>query len=105
MATALHGDDYEWDDQKADQNKQKHGISFEEAAEAFSGPDHVDHPNHNKKNDNLHTLVPSKKGLLFIVSTLGDEEEGHGYRTRLISARLASEEEEDFYNAARERKA
>jgi len=29
---------FEWDEEKAEQNKRKHGVSFEEAASAFADP-------------------------------------------------------------------
>ena len=31
----LQGIEFEWDDQKAQQNVEKHGVTFEEAAEVF----------------------------------------------------------------------
>lgn len=30
--------DFEWDERKAALNKEKHGVSFDEAADAFSDP-------------------------------------------------------------------
>jgi uncharacterized protein len=34
--------DYDWDDEKAESNLEKHGVSFEEAATVFGGPPYVD---------------------------------------------------------------
>ncbi|HEX6750500.1 MAG TPA: BrnT family toxin [Longimicrobium sp.] len=34
----LQGDDFSWDEQKAESNVGKHGVTFEEAAEAFLDP-------------------------------------------------------------------
>ena len=34
----LQGVEFEWDDQKAQQNVEKHGITFEDAAEVFFDP-------------------------------------------------------------------
>lgn len=34
----LQGISFEWDEQKAQANLEKHGVTFKEAAEAFFGP-------------------------------------------------------------------
>lgn len=38
----LHFVDYDWDDEKAESNLEKHGVSFEEAATIFDDPLYVD---------------------------------------------------------------
>lgn len=41
MATVVYGD-FEWDADKAELNAAKHGVGFEEAAEAFTDPWAID---------------------------------------------------------------
>jgi hypothetical protein len=41
VATVVFGD-FEWDDEKAAANVQKHGVTFEEAAAAFTDPFAID---------------------------------------------------------------
>lgn len=92
MATVVFGD-FEWDDQKASSNRAKHGVSFEEAAEAMSDPLSVDfeditHP------ANLVTLAMSPRDrILYVVNTQ------RGDRVRLISARVATSHERRIYEA------
>lgn len=59
MATVIFGD-FEWDAEKASANRRKHGVSFEEAAEAMRDPHSVDfddiaHP------ENIVTLAMSPR--------------------------------------------
>lgn len=98
MATVIHGD-FEWDDAKAQANRSKHGVSFEEAAEAIhTDPDEfvfndLAHP------DRFNSIVRSlrRPNLLFVVSTEA------GTRTRLISARKADPHEQRAYEQANRR--
>ena len=90
MATVLYGD-LEWDSKKARTNLDKHGVSFEEAAQAFTDPLSIDyddlaHP------DRLVTLAVSPRGrILYIVTT---QRRG---RVRVISARPATPRERREY--------
>jgi uncharacterized DUF497 family protein len=90
VATATYGD-FEWDEAKAEANWAKHGVAFEEAAQAFTDPQSVDfsdtaHP------DRLVTLAMSPQGrILYVVTT------EHEARTRIISARRANTHERRIY--------
>ena len=92
MPTVVDGD-FEWDADKADENAVKHGVSFDEAVAAFGAAYSVDladaiHP------DRVVTLAMSPRGrILYIVST------GVGARTRIISARKATNHEERVYES------
>jgi uncharacterized DUF497 family protein len=78
---------FEWDEQKAERNLKKHGVSFQEASEVFSDllsaiiPDTT----HSAREDRLLTIGQSiKRQILFVVFTEREE------RIRIISARLAT---------------
>jgi uncharacterized DUF497 family protein len=82
-----------WDEEKAAANEAKHGVRFEEAAQAFTDPYSVDfadavHP------DRLVTLAMSPHERILYVVTIE-----RGSRTRIISARRASTYERRIYEA------
>lgn len=85
---------YEWDPKKAESNRRKHGVSFDEAATVFldpiavSGPD----PDHSVTEARYVTLGFSLLGRLLAVC--------HTYRPgamRIITARRATRGERKIY--------
>ena len=90
MATVIFGD-FEWDGEKAYSNRRKHGVSFEEAAEAMRDPlsvdfDDIEHP------ENTVTLAMSPRDrILYVVTT------ERGDRVRIIGARVATSHERRLY--------
>jgi uncharacterized DUF497 family protein len=90
VPTFVYGD-FEWDVAKAAANELKHGVRFEEAAQAFTDPRSVDfadaaHP------DRLVTVAMSpRERILYVVTT------ERGSRTRIVSARRASSHEQRIY--------
>lgn len=90
MPTLIHGD-FEWDEQKAEDNATKHGVTFEEAALAMIDPLSLDFDD-IVDPEKLITLAASPTGrILYIVSTV------RGDRIRLISARQATQSERRRY--------
>lgn len=85
---------FEWDPEKAAENEQKHGVSFEEAATAFGDPMSLTTPDpaHSDQEDRLILLGESFRGRLMVVVHTDRED-----RTRLISARLATRRERHDY--------
>ena len=86
---------FDWDDSKAQSNKKKHGVSFAEAATAFSDPNAIelfDHKNSDKE-DRWILVGLSVKSQVLLVIFLEREEEF----IRIISARKAGKEEIDQY--------
>jgi uncharacterized DUF497 family protein len=87
---------YEWDVTKAELNKLKHKITFEEAASVFLdefGIEERDHL-HSKTEERFHYIGQSEMGAIFTVTyTL----RGNG-RVRIISARLANKKERQWYD-------
>ena len=85
---------FEWDQAKAIANLRKHGVSFDEATEAFGDPLSLNlpDPNHAAREQRFLVLGLSQSGRLLVVSYAE-----RGVRTRLISARLASRSERQRY--------
>jgi uncharacterized DUF497 family protein len=85
---------FDWDSKKAETNRRKHGVSFDEAAtvfldpQAISGPD----PDHSTEEERHITFGCSKLGRLLAVC--------HTYRPgtmRIISARRLTRSERKLY--------
>ncbi|MFT3768827.1 MAG: BrnT family toxin [Minicystis sp.] len=90
MATVVFGD-FEWDAEKASSNRRKHGVSFEEAAEAMRDPLSVDFED-VAHAENVVTLAMSPRDrILYVVNT------ERGDRVRIISARVATSHERRLY--------
>ena len=88
---------FEWDENKNQTNKVKHGIDFEEAKTVFYDDDAIvfDDPDHSMEEERFLILGISKHENLCIVS--------HCYRgedniIRIISARKATRNETKTYN-------
>jgi uncharacterized DUF497 family protein len=88
---------FEWDERKNKSNRQKHGVSFEEAQTAFSD-EHgllIDDPEHSDDEDRFVLLGMSAALRILVV--------GHCYRAdgdviRIISARRADRQEQADYS-------
>ena len=87
---------FEWDENKNTINKQKHGLSFEEAKEVFYDDDAVlfDDPDHSVGEERFLIIGMLKSSKICIVS--------HCYRDndnviRIISARTATKNEKSTY--------
>ena len=90
----LHYVDYEWDQEKAASNLDKHGVSFEEAATVFSDPLYIDFydPDHSVDEHRYLIMGQSTAGRLLIVSYTERDEV-----VRLISAREVTSSERKAY--------
>ena len=78
---------FEWDDAKAERNRKKHGVTFEEAATIFEDPLSltIEDPLHSHGEERFIILGASAQGrLLVVVHT------ERGERMRIISAREAT---------------
>ena len=83
---------FEWDEEKARINYAKHRISFETASHIFEDANYIEMYDFEHSDVEDRYIVIGKVGeILFVVYT-----ERHD-RIRLISARLANEEEEALY--------
>lgn len=88
---------FEWDENKNQTNKRKHGISFEEAQTVFYDERAIlfDDPDHSEYEERFLIIGMSNEKGVCIIS--------HCYRgadeiIRIISARKATKTEQSFYN-------
>ena len=91
----LQGVEFEWAEQKARSNIQKHEVAFEEAAEAFFDPFYQggDVSTDNEKRDFILGYSLSQRLLLVVYTERGE-------RMRIISARPATRSERKLYEQA-----
>ena len=84
---------FEWDDEKADENYAKHGVSFEFAKLVFKDPFAVERidDRHDYGEERFILIGMARNVVLFVVYTEREE------RIRLISARRATKQEHDDY--------
>lgn len=89
---------FDWDADKAEQNRRKHGVPFEEAATVFGDPlaITISDPDHSESEERAVTIGSSVEGRLLVVS--------HTERSgaiRIISARRATPRERQGYEKRR----
>ena len=80
---------------KSEQNRKKHGISFEEAESLFtSGAPYLDiyDEAHSETEDRFLAIGPTDPGIIAVVYTERD-----GDTIRIISARRATSTEKELY--------
>ena len=92
----LQGVEFEWDENKAAVNLQKHGVTFEEAAEAFFDPIHDIGDASVLGEYREYIIGYNFSGNLLL--TIYTERRG---RTRIISARPATRPEIKLYERLR----
>ncbi len=86
--------DFEWDDEKAQSNLKKHGVSFVEAATIFNDPNlaTIADPDHSDNEERYVSIgISVIRRLLSVIHTFRKE------RIRLISARKAAKAEKETY--------
>lgn len=85
---------FEWDADKAEANKRKHGISFEEILPMFDDPlfwEQLD-LSHSTAEESRYFGTAKINGFAVVISSYTERE-----RTRIISARISTSEEERRY--------
>ncbi len=95
----LQGVEFEWDSNKAQSNLEKHGVSFEEATEAFFDPFYQQGeatPKNISNNEQREFILgySLQQRLLLVVYV------ERGKRNRIISARPATRIERKLYEQA-----
>jgi uncharacterized protein len=89
----MDDEEFEWDQRKAEQNFQKHGIRFEAATLIFRDPfalDFVDHT--TDEGEERFAIIGWSNGLLLTAIYTERNE-----RTRIISVRKATRNEAKLY--------
>ena len=82
----------EWDDNKAEINKQKHNVHFEDAAQIFLDGNRVTEIDYSHSDEEIRYVTIGRVGkILFVVYT------ERGEAMRLISARKADKNERRKY--------
>lgn len=86
---------FPWDPAKAESNRRKHGLSFEEAVNAFADGDALDSPDLRHSASETRRLLIGKLpgGRIITVAYTRREADDGETTTRVISARQASSEE------------
>lgn len=85
---------FEWDPEKAQKNLKKHEVSFDEASSVFDDPLFITllDDDHSDEEERYITIgISNKTRLLLVAHTERDN------RIRIISARKATKNEENFY--------
>ena len=82
--------EFEWDPRKADTNRRKHGVTFQEGTTVWGDPLAITFadPDHSEDEERYITFGLSRQKRLIVVSHAD-----RGNKTRIISARLMSREE------------
>lgn len=90
--------EFEWDADKAQENLRKHGVSFEQATKAFLDPFGIEWIDDREDYGEERTILLGMVGvgLLLVIHTDRSQSEDDR-RIRLISARRATRDEEDYY--------
>jgi len=85
---------FEWNESKASSNFRKHSVSFEEATTVFGDTLSVtiSDPLHSSEEDRFIIIGHSYKNRLVVVVHAD-----RGDKIRIISARLATKSERNFY--------
>lgn len=87
---------FDWDDEKAIFNLEKHGVSFEEAATVFGDPLATTRPDHDHSFDEERWLTmgqSARQRLVLVWHT------NYGDSLRLIGARVATPSERRAYES------
>ena len=90
---------FEWDPMKARDNRDKHDVTFDEAATVFGDSKALSifDPDHSETEDRWITLGISEKGRLLIVIHTFQEESEDAVTIRIISSRKATKQEIKTY--------
>jgi len=90
---------FEWDHEKNDLNKEKHGLSFELASLVFHDPNLLSWVDNRFDYDEERwiSLGAIKSTLILVVVHLVKEESDGQEKIRIISARKATKQQRELY--------
>ncbi|MDQ1637239.1 MAG: uncharacterized protein QOF62_578 [Pyrinomonadaceae bacterium] len=89
---------FEWNDQKALENLEKHGVSFGEATEVFYDPNAIEDYDISHSSEEVRFVIigMSSRRLLFVVYAERDAD-----LVRIVSARKANKAQQNLYERQR----
>lgn len=90
---------FEWDPAKNRTNRDKHGLSFEDASKLFaSGVDYlvVYDARHSEQEDRFIAIGPIRRGVVVVVYTEHQDD-----AVRIVSARMATKQERQRFQSYR----
>lgn len=85
---------FDWDEEKAQTNKRKHGVSFGDAVAVFYDPRAYTFPDPDHSRDEERELTVGKIGAEVVLTVSHTGRDG---KTRIISARRATFRERKRY--------
>jgi len=88
---------FEWDESKSEQNREKHGLSFEVAIEVFGDPLHLSILDCLVSGEERYWAVGLIENLVVVVVVHTWREDDGEEIVRVISARKASARERRLY--------
>lgn len=90
---------FEWDSEKDELNRQKHGFSFSEILDVFDDPFFLERydTEHSSLKEERYIGLGESGGAVIVMTAYTERK-----RTRIISARFATESERKLYYDARE---
>ena len=90
---------FEWDPKKANSNKKKHGVTFEQASTVFLDPRMISvfDIEHSEHEDRWATIGIDRNGALLVVVHTFQQIDAESCRIRIISARKATRKESKQY--------
>lgn len=92
MIQEVNGLIVEWDTNKNEINKKKHGVSFEAAALVFADEHYLElYDDEHSIDEDRYIAIGLVEDILFVIHTMRNE------KIRMISARLATKQERRFY--------
>lgn len=88
---------FEWDEEKAESNRRKHGVSFDLAVQVFDDPYMIAEPDRVVDGEPRWQSIGMAAGIVVLV--VGHSVRGHGEDeiVRIITARKASRTERKRY--------
>ena len=82
----------EWDNNKNEINKKRHGIGFDTAALVFADEERIEYYDQaHSENEDRYVVIGCVQGILYVVYTMRED------AVRLISARMATSIERRIY--------
>ena len=96
---------FEWDEAKAEINRVKHGVTFEDATLVFGDPHGLAEQDRIEGGERRWQTIGTVEDTLLLLVAHTVREEGSDEIIRIISARRANRKERDRYEENREKDA